>query len=223
MSIFATYNKFKYLFPPRAETAMQPEELVKLNTDGWIAQPKYNGSCAVLFIDGRNAYHLYDRHKDKLTLQKPLDYTALNDSENEWMVLCGEYLNKNKKGEDGKGFNHKFIMWDILVHRGKYLIGRTVEQRLHLLHELFGSSRGVITDKSLSIFDHLIATKVTDVYLAPSYTNNFMRLFYEIKETDLYEGIVLKRANAPLEIGLKEKNNTTWQVKIRKPTKNYNF
>lgn len=222
MSIFATYNTFKYLYPPRAENAMQPDELKKNSYDAWIAQPKYNGSCAVLFIDGRNAYQLYDRHKDKLTLQRPLDYTALNDS-NEYMVLCGEYLNKNKKGENGQPFNHKFIIWDIIVHKGKYLIGKTVEERIDLLHELFGSSRGVITDKSLSIFDHLIATKVTDVYLAPSYTSKFARLYTEIVDTDLYEGIVLKRANAPLEIGMKEKNNTTWQVKIRKPTKNYNF
>src|SRR5579859_6691628 len=145
MSIFSEYNDFKYIYPPRPETAMDPA-LLDDTGPGWIAQPKYNGSCAVVFINGRKDYRIYNRHAERLTLQKPISYTALNDCD-KYMVLCGEYLNKNKIGEDHNVFNHKFIIWDILVWKGQYLIGQTFEQRLVLLHALFGTSRAFVTGK----------------------------------------------------------------------------
>jgi hypothetical protein len=48
-------------------------------------------------------------------------------------------------------------------------------------------------------------------------------LYAQIVDTDLYEGLVLKRKTAKLTFGLVEKNTNTWQIKCRKPTKNYDF
>lgn len=221
MSIFSEYRDFKYIYPPRAEAAINPEQLSDVGT-GWIAQPKYNGSCAVVFINGRKDYKIYNRYAEELTLQKPINYIELNDSD-QYMVLCGEYLNKNKKGEDGHPFNHKFIIWDILVWKGLYLVGQTFEDRLNILHQLFGTSRGYVTESGIAMFNHLHTTVVKDIYMAPSYLNNFKPLYNEIIQTDLYEGLVLKKAAAKLELGFREKNNTGWQVKARKTTKNYGF
>jgi ATP-dependent DNA ligase len=91
MSIFSEYNQFRYIYPPRAEAVMDPKLLNEIG-DGWIAQPKYNGSRSVLFISGRKDYRIYNRHAEELVLQKPINYTELNDSD-KYMVLCGEYLN----------------------------------------------------------------------------------------------------------------------------------
>jgi ATP-dependent DNA ligase len=223
MSIFSAYPAFRYLWPPRAEHCILPDQLTDVTEGDWLAQPKYNGSCSVLFLNGHTDYRLFNRHNEELTLQHPLAYNQLNDHDSKYMVLCGEYLNKNKKGEDNQPFNHKFVIWDILVHRGTYLLGRPVEWRMNLLYELFGTSRGVITDQSFTLFEHLMATKVKDVFLAPTYTKHFKALYDDLIKTDLYEGIVLKRANAPLELGIRENNNSAWQVKARKQTKNYNF
>lgn len=221
MSIFSEYNNYNYIYPPRAETTIHPD-LLKDIGGGWIAQPKYNGSCAILFIDGYHSFKIYNRHAERLTLQTPLCYNELNDSD-KFMVLCGEYLNKNKKGEDGNNFNHKFIIWDILVWQGKYLIGETVENRLNILYKLFGSSRGYITGAGITMFNHLFVTNVESVFLAPSYLNDFKPLFDEISQVDLYEGLVLKKSDGKLEPGFREKNNSSWQMKTRKPTKNYSF
>jgi ATP-dependent DNA ligase len=221
MSIFSEYNSFRYIYPPRAECAIDPSTLDDI-ADDWIAQPKYNGSCAVLFIDGQKEYKIYNRHGEPLKLQRPIDYLRLNDSQ-AYMVLCGEYLNKNKQGEDGKTFNHKFIIWDILVWKGTYLIGRTLEQRLTILHLLFGTHRSCVNLDGLSIYNHLFTTSVPDVYMAPSYQNGFKSLYKEIIQTDLYEGLVIKKASAKLEAGFRENNNASWQVKARKGTKNYGF
>ncbi|GEP94482.1 DNA ligase-like domain-containing protein [Chitinophaga cymbidii] len=221
MNIFEQYSDFKYIYPPRAEVAIAPGLLSGLGKE-WIAQPKYNGSCAVLFINGQSEYKLFNRKNEELSLQNPIQYTALNDSD-KYMVLCGEYLNKNKYGENGKPFNHKFIIWDILVWRGRYLIGVTFESRLTLLYELFGTSRGFVSENDMIIFNHLIATQVENVFMAPAYLDNYSELYNEIIQTDLYEGLILKKANAKLEPGFRERNNQSWQIKARKPTLNYNF
>ncbi len=221
MSIFNQYKTFKYIYPPRAETAIDPVHLDKIG-EGWVAQPKYNGSCAVVFINGRHGYQIFNRYGENLSLQRPIAYQQLNDSD-EFMVLCGEYLNKNKLGEDGKPFNHKFIIWDILVWQGTYLIGKTFEERLSILYNLFGSNRAQVGPNNFDFFNHLHTTPFENVYMAPSYQGRFAQLYAEIIETDLYEGLVLKKASAKLELGFREKNNAAWQVKARKTTKNYNF
>jgi len=221
MSIFSEYNDFKYIYPPRPELAISPDQLETI-TEGWIAQPKYNGSCAVLFINGHKDYKIFNRQGKELTLQKPLGYTDLNDSE-KYMVLCGEYLNKNKNGEDGRPFNHKFIIWDILVWNGRYLLGESLEFRINILINLFGCNRSLVTKEGMILCEHLHTTRIHNVFMAPSYLNNFKKLYDEIVQTDLYEGLVLKKAAAKLEVGFREKNNTMWQLKARKETKNYTF
>ena len=219
--MFSEYNEFKYIYPPRPESAIPPEELERIN-DGYIAQPKYNGSCAALFINGRSDFQLYNRCGFPLTNHQFISYTQLNDSDR-YMVLCGEYLNKNKKGEDGLPFNHKFIIWDILVWQGRYLVGETFESRLKILSNLFGTNQSLVTASSLVMYEHLQTTPVENVYVSPSYVNNFKSLYDEVVQTELYEGIVLKKASARLDTGFKPRNNYTWQFKARKETKNYAF
>lgn len=65
--------------------------------------------------------------------------------------------------------------------------------------------------------------KAKGIYKAPTYLNNFEQLYQDVIKTDLYEGVVLKKINSKLSFGLNKKNNTEWQIKIRKPTKIYNF
>jgi ATP-dependent DNA ligase len=138
------------------------------------------------------------------------------------MVLCGEFLNKNKLGEDNKPFNLKFVIWDIIVYNGEYLIGKTLLERLTLLEELYPCTK-MIVNKKLETFKHLCFTLHKNIYKSPFYAGNFEKIYQSIVQTDLYEGLVLKRKNAKLSFGLKEKNNNEWQIKCRKPTKNYDF
>jgi hypothetical protein len=39
----------------------------------------------------------------------------------------------------------------------------------------------------------------------------------------MVEGFILKRKSGKLEMMTREQNNTGWQVKVRKPTANYQF
>lgn len=45
------YNSYSYIYPPRPEYKILPNSLDKYDTGEYIAQPKINGSNAIVFIN----------------------------------------------------------------------------------------------------------------------------------------------------------------------------
>jgi hypothetical protein len=180
-----------------------------------VAQVKTDGSNCVIFTNGESI-HVMNRHGARLTRFEIKDEEILKlyKGSGGWTVLNFEYLNKNKRDETGKSFNHKLILFDILVNDGDYLIGKTFEQRIQLLDEMF--------QKNDSEKEYLYSIS-DNVYRVKSYENNFSMLFDKLTPIEMIEGLVMKRKNARLEIGNTEKNNTKSQIKARKSTKNYKF
>lgn len=208
------YDKFRYIFPPRPEYVISPDQLYKYEGT-YIGQPKLNGSCAEIYIKGSEMRY-FGRHQNEnlsnFKLKLP-DIKILSCGNDGWNVIVGEYMNKNKNGIDGKPWNHKFVIFDILVYNGDYLIGTTMEERIALLDTLFGTE---------SENDYLY--KITNnIYRVKTFYTNFSELWKKITEVDMLEGFVLKKNIAKLDRGLSEKNNVLWQLKSRKPTKNYKF
>jgi hypothetical protein len=62
-----------------------------------------------------------------------------------------------------------------------------------------------------------------NLYVVKSFETDFKEIFDELTQIDMYEGLVLKRKDAKLELGLGEKNNTKTQIKFRKEAKNYQY
>jgi len=189
-------------------------ELYKYETTH-LAQPKLNGSCVIVFIKG-NEFRYFGRHQNenlkgfKLTIN---DFKNTNFDDNEWNVVVGEYMNKNQNGIDGKPWNHKFVIFDILVHNGQYLLGTTLAERIKILDELYG-----VENENEYLY------KVNEnVFRVKTFTDNFIERWKKITEVGMLEGFVLKKPNAKLERGMAERNNALWQLKSRKSTKNYNF
>jgi ATP-dependent DNA ligase len=216
------YTEYRYIYPPRPIQTTHFSELDKYDNGQYIAQPKYNGTCCVLFLT-KTSIRVMNRHNGIITSNySEIDFQGLHTG-NGYMVLVGEFLNKNKKGEDGNPFNLKFVIFDILVYDGEYLIGTKLIQRLEMLEQLFPTTSTLVYKDGIKTFAHLNVTKYQGVFKAPTYIGNFMDLYEEIVDTDLYEGLVLKRKEARLSAGFSEKNNNEWQIKCRKPTKNYDF
>ncbi len=206
------YNSYKYIFPPRPEQAIPGNSLNRFDNQKYIGDPKLNGDCCVVFTNGIEL-HIMNRHskpssKFKLDKKEILDLHRGNG----WMVLVGEYMDKSKKDENNKTWNHKLVLFDILVLNGTYLLGTTFEQRKSILNKLYGEP---LTDKPLL---HKISENVWKTI--PVYSD-FLKTFNSLVKFDMYEGLVLKMKNAKLEKGDREKNNTKTQVKARKETKNY--
>lgn len=217
------YDTLNFIYPPRPERKIKPQDIDHYDTGEYYAQPKYNGSAVVVMLDGKQVIVRNRHNEEKTYLPKDIDFGELYLG-NGPMVICGELMNKAKKGEYGQPFNNVFVMWDILVLNGRYLVGSTTHERLVYLSGLWNGSKVFAdSDGRLKAFDHVLYTGIRGVYKAPYYTKYFAALYENIVKTDAYEGLVFKKANAKLEFGYNENNNTRSHFKVRKQTRNYAF
>ena len=210
------YNSYRYIYPPRPKNPIPDSELNFWDNKSLIAQPKLNGSNCVIFMDvTRNM--VMNRHNQRLT-NFELPQAELNAlykcNSGELMVINGEYLNKSKQDERGVTFNHKLVIFDILVFKSDYLVGSTFSDRITLLDELY------VTKDSEKPYLYSVSD---NVYRVKSFETGFKQIFDDLTKIDMVEGLVLKRKSAKLEIGNTENNNTKSQLKARKATKNYKY
>ena len=209
------YASFRYIFPPRPKNPIPNTELTFWDNGSLIAQAKLNGSNSSIYTNGERVI-VMNRHGARLSRVEVdnSEILSLYKGNGGWTVLNCEYLNKNKQDENRKAFNHKFVIFDILVNDGDYLVGKTFEERITLLDTMFGQKE---CEK-----DYLYGIS-ENVYRVKSYQNQFNMLYDTLTPIDLIEGLVLKRKTARLEIGNTELNNVKSQIKCRKPTLNYKY
>jgi ATP-dependent DNA ligase len=209
------YINYRYIFPPRPKNAISPDDLNFWDNGTLICQPKLNGSNCLIFTNGQKII-VMNRHGQRLTNFQLSDAEVKNlyRGNGGWMILNGEYLNKSKSDEKGQVFNHKFVIFDILCYDSDYLIGKTFEERVNLLDTLYDC---IDSEK-----DYLYSIS-TNVYRVKSYRVGFKEFFDKYTPIDVIEGVVLKRANARLELGATEQNNIKSQLKSRKATRNYKY
>ena len=207
------YNKYKYIYPPRPKNCIPSEDLTFWDNGTLIGQPKLNGSNTTLYLSP-DKMMIMNRHGQRLTNVRVSkeEIQKLYRGNGGWMVINFEYMNKSKQDKSRKVFNHKFVIFDILVFDGNYLVGNTFEQRILLLDNLYDT---IDSDQ-----EHLYSVS-ENIYRVKSYTSNFTELYNDLVETDMMEGLVMKRKNAKLELGTTELNNVKSQIKCRKKTKNY--
>ena len=209
----AKYLNYRYIFPPRPKNAIPDSELEFWDNGSLLAQPKLNGSNCLIFTNGVKSM-VMNRHNQRLTNFRISDEEVKNmyRGNGGWIVLNGEYMNKSKSDETNQPFNHKFVIFDILAYDGDYLVGKTFEERIQLLDTLY--------DQIDSEKEYLY--KISDnVYRVKSYNGGFLDLYNDLIKIDMYEGLVMKRKNAKLELGANEMNNVKSQIKCRRKTKNY--
>ena len=207
------YKRFRYLYPPRPEVKSPASSIPTFEKMGLWAQPKLNGSCALIFTDGSQSI-IMNRHNElfKRELITREDIQSIHRGSG-WMVLVGELMNKSQKDEHNQVFNDKFVIFDLLVFDSQYLLNTTFEERLNVLDSIYESSA-----------DRLGVRKISEkFYIAEVFKNNLLSQWHHLVNIHMHEGLVLKKPSAKLSTGYVEKNNTMWQVKIRKSTKNYSY
>lgn len=209
------YSNYRYIYPPRPKNAIPSSDLNSYDNGTMLAQPKLDGSNCLIFTDGKTV-KVMNRHSQPMTrFEIPTEeILSLYKGTGGWTVINGEYLNKSKRDETGNTFNHKFVIFDILVNDGDYLIGKTFDQRVKILDEMFD------TIESEKQYLYSISA---NVFRVKTYTERLLDNFERLVRIDMVEGLVMKRKNARLEIGNTELNNVNSQLKSRKPTKNYKY
>lgn len=206
-----TYENFRYYYPPRPSIKSPSSGLDTYERMGFIGQPKLNGSCSVLFLNGSDT-RLMNRHGGSFSrnLIPTEDLQRLHRGSG-YTMLCGEYMNKSKKDSRGRLFNGCIVLFDIMVHKGQYLTGTSFLERQILMDQLFPGKD----------YDDYLYEVSNNVYRVKNFTKNFKSTYNEIIKVDMYEGLVCKKPQGILEAGYRPNNNQGWMVKIRKSTKNY--
>jgi ATP-dependent DNA ligase len=208
----------KYIYPPRAENKIAPESLPTFEEMGkFLAEPKLNGSSMqIYFSDGAKEIKLMTRHKTAIDCKMDKEeLRKLYQGPGE-MILCGEYMNKSKKDEDGKVWNQKYVIWDIIMFRGRHLLGTTFLERYYILIDLYKA-------KQPTVKGGVLQPITENCYRVAIFFDDLLGLYKRITKIDMYEGLVLKKKDGKLEDGYSENNNIKTQIKCRKATKNYIF
>jgi len=218
------YTSYRYLFPPRPETAISPHQIPSFEMRNFAAQIKKNGTQNMIFVNRKeNEIICRKRHYNTTTQDgerhemwspnaQNMAWTKLLPGQG-WYVFAAELL--HSKVKDGrKDTNYIF---DILVDDGEYLIGTTFEERQERIRALFEAH--VIGDD----YSHVVVDP--HLLVAIPFTENLFKLWNDVKDMGNKEdeGLVLKKINGILSLCGTAKANSGWMAKSRFPTKNYSF
>lgn len=201
-----------YLFPPRPEKKVPQGMLSFYERLGWWAQKKKNGTCTVIFVDGKDVTfktrHPEDNNGNhKLWTPLPEHIKTFQAPAGKRFVYVAELLHSKVSG----GPKNQLYLFDYIVENGEQMVGKTFKERMSALDNRW-------KDKS----DEGDQFRVNEyVSLARNYTSGFAKLFANLKPED--EGLVLKSPTAKLLPAFKGDSNAAWQVKCRIPHKNYSF
>lgn len=209
------FDQFRYVYPPRIENALPLVDLGKYDDETFIAQPKLNGDCVVVFTNGIE-FQIWDRSAKpygksaKLKFDPNLLHRGKPGS---WFAVAGEFMAKGQSDSKGKDTNGQFIIFDAIVFDGMHLTGTTFEARRILLDRLFGIENGP------EAFLH--STNIPDVHRVRTYETKFLEIWNSVVDVQMVEGMVLKLKTGILSNG--SQNASQYSLKFRKSTPNYQY
>jgi len=205
------YNKFQYLYPPRAENAIPTGLLGFYQNRGWLAQVKKNGTNSVIFVSPDRQLTAMGRHNNPHKAWSWVDGAKeifRNIPGNGWYVFNAELMHSK-----GPKYKNTHYLHDMLVCNGEYLIGTRYIERYNMLKKLFLKDEAVPQTHSHWVLDGY-------TWLAKNHYIDFSSLFNSLTN-DEDEGLVLKDPNGKLSI--KDGACAGWSVKCRKGHKNFGF
>lgn len=214
------YRELRPLFPPRPRGAINPAALPRYR--GFYAQPKYNDIRTLIYFRPDSGIELFTRQREPhreyaLTAGMSRSLGTLKLASGFYHVLDGGILRTPKKMP--KGVDRPIILWDILVHESRYLVGTTYRERYALLKKVAGDPGRFETRTG-----HKLGLRIHgSLWMAPLYRSRFEERFTELARLEEIEGLVLKNPNGTLERAVRQENNGDWQIRVRKPTAIYPF
>lgn len=204
------FDEWKFLWPPRPETVINPVTVGFYEDKGWIAQHKLNGTCSLIGVSPDGELHNLTRHGEKHKRWVPVRSRVIVDfaPKGVWTVFLAELLH-----EKTTTVKDTLYIFDLLVQSSQQLVGTTQEYRQTLLSAMF-------LDPLNEVESHFVIHP--NIWLAKPVVSGFADVFASIKarKDKLVEGLVLKNPQGVLEPMFKTGNNQSWQVKARIPVPN---
>jgi hypothetical protein len=218
----AKYLSYSYLYPPRPEQAVPVDMLKKYEQEGWWWQAKMNGTCTVIFTNGKEVI-FKSRHDDDHKQWAPNDAQKTcfraKSVNGTWSVFVAELIhNKTKHVKD------RLYVFDILVHNGEHLIGMSFKRRQALLEQIMPADADQVQKELFyGLGNFWVPVFGPWVCRARNFNDSASDFMYKFADKyDEVEGVVMKAPEAALQF-CKKNANSSWQVKSRKEHKNYGF
>lgn len=205
------YTQYGYVWPPRPENAIPDTMLDSYEEKGWSGQVKKNGTCSLAFSNGTDVVFKTRHNEDHKAWTPGAEHKAFFKSlsrDGQWCVFEAELLHSK-----GNSVKNTWYIFDIIVWQGDYLVGTTFNQRQALLQEIF---KGKLKEGNA---DHWV---IEDKIWLAKPIKDFRKTWEGLVHSE-DEGIVLKDPNAKLKLCNKQNSNAGWQLKCRRPHKNYGF
>lgn len=212
----------KILFPPHPDTKIPPSALSQYEASGkWVAQRKFNGTHIVLNVTPDRKVGILTRHGTppklfSLSQSHINQILSLNLEPGLEYWLNGELLDHKTTDPRYKG---KLVFFDVL-QAGPYLYRtKTQMERVELLANICRNPQTLEPANG-------IALQVTqDLYMAETFTENFVQRFQDHIKTDEIEGLILRKRNSTLDNFGRTEYQVSWILRCRKAHGggNYNF
>lgn len=192
------YPNRPLLFPPSC-----PQIKQKSKDKNWHAEVKLNGDRLCLFFENgiftfkNRQNEVFKRYVPPQTLLDELKSFNLPDK----TQLDGELLHFHTKN-----IKHKIVFYDVYTYGGMKQTG-TLEKRKAVLLSHFKQ-----TYKHLALIEDFYGKDIP-----------FTELFERVIQKEECEGLVIKDNRGLIVWDSIKSPDVTWQIKIRRPTKNYHF
>ena len=227
----------QYIFPPRSKDAIPRADTEIFGMLGWTAQLKYNDSHALIKYCANGNIELWNRHAERFrTYHAPSELI-------EELRTIGERL-KVEPGKvtilDGGLLDQKhplvkdtIALWDILVLNGEHLLGTTYGERYNQLRKLTDDPWFHEVPTIGPVEFGLKLTK--SVFIPESYTHEHWNELWDLvhkvnapfttddKISSVLEGLFFKDTMGILEMGFRENNNDSWNMRSRITTGRHRF
>jgi len=217
------YTEFQHHYPPRTANKVPYNSSVykmwKRLPDA-IGQFKMDGTNTQVVVHPDRHIELFTRHKllhtEKLdpvsnfTLPDVLQARILDFTPKDTFTVYNAELLHHKT----KMVKNTLYFFDVLVWDGQHMLGVPYGERHKIIWE-------ILDGKRLPLHENMI-----DGQLAVAHNilvKDWDTAWEDAKKSQYCEGLVLKRfgSTSGLQLGLSEKNNGSFMVKVRKPKKNY--
>lgn len=197
----------RYVYPPRPKSKIKPEQLAFMESQGiYLWQPKFDGDRCVAALDNGKAV-LSNRHG------KWHSSHAFPEIRSELSALKVPSGTHYLDGELIKYQNHPVLVLFDVLQWVKYLTGTTQTDRLKILDDLGGKPHDSLPVNRID--DHLWVCHYGD--------SNFCDRFSEFVDQPVLEGLVLRKKASVLSNWGAREYEVDWQIRCRRPAKNYRF
>lgn len=199
--------------PPRPKSKIHPNDLPYYEAQKkWVVQRKFNGTRNVLDIDPQGKVTCYSRHQkphspSKFILDKSYQdeiLSALNLKSGIQYLIDSELMNKQV------GAGKEIILYDVL-QVDRYLFGSPNQMdRLEILKQICRDPQNLEPGG--------IALQISPrVWMAQTWTENFVDRFNESMSNPKLEGLVLRRKDSALDNFGDKEYETNNVIRCRKP------